>query len=55
MDSCCMQGVLMVDSLTWGVLVPMLRSNPDPTKVAWAEKMFFNFYSYNTVSHLRSN
>ncbi|KAK9902693.1 hypothetical protein WJX75_003028 [Coccomyxa subellipsoidea] len=41
-------GVLMVDSLTWGVLVPMLRSNPDPTKVAWAEKMFFNFYSYNT-------
>lgn len=51
MDSCCMQGVLMVDSLTWGVLVPMLRSNPDPTKVAWAEKMFFNFYSYNTVSH----
>lgn len=39
----------MVDTLTWLVLVPMLRSNPDPAKVAWAEKMFFNFYSYNTV------
>ncbi|BDA51438.1 hypothetical protein COCOBI_18-3160 [Coccomyxa sp. Obi] len=40
--------VMMVDSLTWLVLVPMLRSNPDPEKVRWAEKMFFNFYSYNT-------
>jgi hypothetical protein len=39
----------MVDSLTWTVLVPMLRSNPDPDKVKWAERMFFNFYSYNTV------
>ncbi len=46
----CMQGVLMVDTLTWLVLVPMLRSNPDAAKVRWAEKMFFNFYSYNTVS-----
>ncbi|EIE19989.1 hypothetical protein COCSUDRAFT_67659 [Coccomyxa subellipsoidea C-169] len=41
-------GVLMVDTLTWLVLVPMLRSNPDAAKVRWAEKMFFNFYSYNT-------
>ncbi len=45
----CVQAIMMVDSLTWLVLVPMLRSNPDPEKVRWAEKMFFNFYSYNTV------
>ncbi len=45
---------MMVDSLTWLVLVPMLRSNPDTEKVRWAEKMFFNFYSYNTV-RLKSN
>ncbi len=44
-----LQAVLMVDTLTWTVLVPMLRANPDPEKVKWAESMFFNFYSYNTV------
>lgn len=35
--------------MTWTVLVPMLRTNPDSEKVKWAERMFFNFYSYNTV------
>jgi hypothetical protein len=39
--------VFIVDVLTWTVLWPMLKQNPDPTKVARFQQELFNWVSYN--------
>eukprot|EP00884_Botryococcus_braunii_P022879 jgi/Botrbrau1/9275/Bobra.0111s0003.1 len=40
--------VMVVDSFTWLLLVPMLLKNPDPAVVAHTRKVFYSFVSYNT-------
>ncbi|DBA87555.1 hypothetical protein WJX77_000518 [Trebouxia sp. C0004] len=39
--------VFIVDVLTWGLLWPMLKANPDPTRVEFFTNQLFNFTSYN--------
>ncbi|KAL0051828.1 hypothetical protein WJX82_002729 [Trebouxia sp. C0006] len=41
--------VFIVDVLTWGLLWPMLKANPDPTRVEFFTNQLFNFTSYNQV------
>ena len=44
--------MIIVDVLTWAVLVPMLTRGVTPEKAAWAHRMFYNFISYNTVRNV---
>lgn len=39
--------VLIVDTLTWTLLWPMLKRNPDPERLAFFAHQLFNFTSYN--------
>ena len=41
--------MFIVDVLTWGLLWPMLKANPDPTRVEFFTNQLFNFTSYNQV------
>ena len=45
-----MQTVLIVDTLTWTLLWPMLKRNPDQEKLAFFAHQLFNFTSYNQVT-----
>ncbi len=44
-----LQTVFIVDVLTWGLLWPMLKANPDPERVEFFSNQLFNFTSYNQV------
>lgn len=39
--------VFIVDVLTWSLLWPMLKANPDPKRVEFFANQLFNFTSYN--------
>lgn len=41
--------MLIVDTLTWTLLWPMLKKNPDPERLAFFAHQLFNFTSYNQV------
>lgn len=48
-----LQAVMVVDTFTWLLLVPMMLRDPDPAVAAHARRVFYSFVSYNTVrSHL---
>ena len=48
-----LQTVWIVDVLCWGLLVPMLTSDPDQQLVAFWKSQFYNFTSYNMVRTCR--
>ena len=42
------QNAMLIDTVTWTALVPMLTTyNPDKEAVAHFTKVFYSFYSYN--------
>lgn len=45
-----LQTVFIVDVLTWALLWPMLKANPDPKHVEFFANQLFNFTSYNQVT-----
>ena len=48
-----LQTVLIVDTLTWGLLWPMLKATPDPSKLEFFTNQLFNFTSYNQASAIQ--
>ncbi len=49
------QTVILVDTTTWGLLVPLLRAHPDPKVVAFMELMIFNFTCAHSSCPLMSD